>query len=81
MITLEENSVYGGFGDSVRRALSDTDDGKPAFGIISLGVKDAFVKHGSLKRQREENGLDEKSVAAAAERLLRVLSDDKNIKR
>ena len=81
VITLEENSVYGGFGDSVRRALSDTDDGKPAFGIISLGVKDDFVKHGSLKRQREENGLDVKGVAAAAERLLCGFSADKNTDR
>lgn len=64
IITLEENAEIGGFGDSVRRALSsEYKDSSPR--VVSLGVKDSFISHGSVKKQREENNLDEKGVDAA----------------
>ncbi len=64
VITLEENSLIGGFGDSVRRALSEKCEGK--LKLISLGVKDEFVKHGSFEAQREANGLTEEGLEKAA---------------
>ena len=64
IIALEENSVIGGFGDAVRRAVSGLFGGKPKNRIITLGVKDAFTRHGSADRQREENGLCEKQLEA-----------------
>lgn len=62
IIAIEENSVIGGFGDTVRRAVSGLFGGKPKNRIITLGVKDAFTRHGSADRQREENGLCEKQL-------------------
>lgn len=64
IIAIEENSVIGGFGDAVRRAVSGLFGGKPKNRIITLGVKDAFTRHGSADRQREENGLCEKQLEA-----------------
>ena len=64
IIAIEENSVIGGFGDAVRRAVSRLLGGKPKNRIITLGVKDAFTRHGSAERQREENGLCEKQLEA-----------------
>lgn len=64
IIAIEENSVIGGFGDAVRRAVSRLFGGKPKNRIITLGVKDAFTRHGSADRQREENGLCEKQLEA-----------------
>lgn len=64
IIVIEENSVIGGFGDAVRRAVSRLFGGKPKNRIITLGVKDAFTRHGSAERQREENGLCEKQLEA-----------------
>lgn len=62
IIAIEENSVIGGFGDAVRRAVSRLFGGKPKNRIITLGVTDAFTRHGSADRQREENGLCEKQL-------------------
>ena len=64
IIAIEENSVIGGFGDAVLRAVSRLFGGKPKNRIITLGVKDAFTRHGSAERQREENGLCEKQLEA-----------------
>lgn len=64
IIAIEENSVIGGFGDAVRRAVSRLFGGKPKNRIITLGVKDAFTRHGSAERQREENGLCAKQLEA-----------------
>lgn len=64
IIAIEENSVIGGFGDAVRRAVSRLFGGKPKNRIMTLGVKDAFTRHGSAERQREENGLCEKQLEA-----------------
>ncbi len=64
IIAIEENSVIGGFGDAVRRAVSGLFGGKPKNRIITLGVKDEFTRHGSADRQREENGLCEKQLEA-----------------
>lgn len=64
IIAIEENSVIGGFGDAVRRAVSRLFGGKPKNRIITLGVKDEFTRHGSAERQREENGLCEKQLEA-----------------
>ncbi len=54
VITLEENSVIGGFGAMVGAFYN-------AKGInvkvVNLGVKDEFVKHGSIENQLKANGL------------------------
>jgi len=54
IFTLEENSLIGGFGSEVNRYL--TEKNKQLI-IKNFGVKDEFVSHGSIAKQREINGL------------------------
>lgn len=54
IITLEENSVIGGFGSAVMQYYAEA--GIPAV-IIPFGVKDKFIEHGSVEEQLADNGL------------------------
>jgi 1-deoxy-D-xylulose-5-phosphate synthase len=62
-VTIEENSVIGGFGSAVcelaqRCRLGDS--------ICMLGLPDEFVEHATPKAQREQVGIDPQSIAKAA---------------
>ncbi len=59
VVTLEENSVIGGFGDAVRRFYAENGHNTEVF---SYGVKDRFVLHGSVCRQLTDNGLDAENI-------------------
>ncbi len=52
IITLEENSVLGGFGASVAQYYENK-----STKVINLGIKDEFVSHGSIENQLKANGL------------------------
>lgn len=52
IITLEENSVIGGFGSLINGYYSQS--GKEVF---NFGIKDEFVAHGEVKNQLKKNGL------------------------
>ena len=54
VVTLEENSVIGGFGSLITAYYA-----KKGYAVktISLGVKDEFIGHGSVKNQLKDNGL------------------------
>lgn len=54
IITLEENSVVGGFGSAVREYYAKKGINAK---VICLGVEDKFVAHGSIEEQLEANGL------------------------
>ena len=54
IITLEENSLIGGFGSLVRGFYAEK--GVVAK-VFNLGVKDEFVAHSSIDKQLQENGL------------------------
>ncbi len=54
VITLEENSEIGGFGSLV---LKFREDAKCKYNTVVMGVKDQFVKHGSIDNQLKNNGL------------------------
>ncbi len=54
VVTLEENSVIGGFGSLVSAFYSERELKTK---VIVRGVKDEFVKHGSIELQLEKNGL------------------------
>jgi 1-deoxy-D-xylulose-5-phosphate synthase len=58
IITLEENSVYGGFGSIVREYYASNSKVK----VVALGVKDEFILHGSIDNQLEENGLTVENI-------------------
>lgn len=54
IITLEENSLIGGFGSLVRGFYAEKG---VCAKVFNLGVKDEFVAHGSVDKQLQENGL------------------------
>ena len=60
IITLEENSVIGGFGSFVSGYFCQTGE---CVRIRSLGVGDAFVRHGTVEKQLEENLLTETNLS------------------
>lgn len=62
IFTLEENALAGGFGSEVAAYFSN--DRKTA--VYRFGVKDEFIKHGSILSQLEENGLTAENLARVA---------------
>ena len=55
IITLEENAVKGGFGSLVASYLASKGENKK---VITLGAKDSFIAHGSVKNQLKGSNLD-----------------------
>ena len=69
ILTVEENTLEGGFGSAVLEALIDA--GISGFKLQRLGIHDVFVEHGPQKRLRHIHGVDDKAIVDAALRLLR----------
>lgn len=68
LITLEENTVEGGFGAAVARYLSDRlRDGQR---VYTLGIPDRFFQHGSQGDLRDEAGLSPDAIVATARRVV-----------
>ena len=66
VITLEENSVIGGFASLVREYYASNNR---LVKLIALGVKDKFVEHGSISSQLKQNGLTLQDIAQADSKL------------
>jgi 1-deoxy-D-xylulose-5-phosphate synthase len=64
LITVEENSLIGGFGDGVLEALSE--EGLELDGVARAGLPDEFVSHGSQRKLLEEVGLTPERLAEIA---------------
>jgi 1-deoxy-D-xylulose-5-phosphate synthase len=64
LITVEENSLVGGFGDGVLEALEE--DGLSREGVVRLGLPDRFVTHGTRAELLEETGLTAERIAEEA---------------
>jgi len=62
VVTAEENTVSGGFGEAILSALSKHHLSVDA---LVLGVPDRFVGHGSVAQQMEECGLDAYGISAS----------------
>jgi 1-deoxy-D-xylulose-5-phosphate synthase len=62
VITLENNTVVGGFGSGVSEALDRL--GLTGIRLRAMGLPDRFVPHGGLKDLFVQTGLDPDSVAA-----------------
>jgi 1-deoxy-D-xylulose-5-phosphate synthase len=67
VLTVEENVLAGGFGSAVLEMLEEHDVHPQVFRRI--GVRDAFVEHGSQAELREAHGLTDDAVIAEAARL------------
>ncbi|MDX9995396.1 MAG: 1-deoxy-D-xylulose-5-phosphate synthase [Rhodocyclaceae bacterium] len=63
LVTLEENSIIGGAGAEVARALETLGIGKP---LLRLGLPDAFIEHGEQGQMLAELGLN---ASALVERI------------
>ena len=70
LITIEENAIAGGFGDSVLRAIGEI--GLASVPHIQLGIPDHFIEHGSQSTLRTECGLSPESIAEAARALVQI---------
>ena len=65
VVTLEENTILGGFGAAVLELLAKEGVMVP---VLNLGIPDDFVTHGSIKELRRELGLDGPSLADRIQR-------------
>lgn len=59
LVTLEENTLVGGFGDAVREALEGEN-----IAVRTIALPDAFVEHGAQSKIREKAGLSAEKIAA-----------------
>lgn len=67
VITVEENVLAGGFGSALLEAFEE--HGEPAPVVRRLGVRDAFVEHGSQAELRAAHGIDADAIVAEALRI------------
>lgn len=72
LVTLEENTLVGGFGDGVLELLDE--EGLSHDGVRRLGLPDTFTGHGSREQLLDEVGLTAERVAEAAYDALRRLT-------
>jgi 1-deoxy-D-xylulose-5-phosphate synthase len=72
MVTLEENVLSGGFGQAVRSTVAEV--GRCAE-VLTLGIPDRFVTHGSKSELLAEIGLDADSVAKSVAEAVRRIGE------
>ena len=77
VITIEENTLTGGFGSAVIETLCD--EAVNPFFIKRIGLPDRFVEHGSASVLRSTYGLDRQSIVDAARELFEQHAPSKNI--
>jgi 1-deoxy-D-xylulose-5-phosphate synthase len=70
IITVEENALSGGFGESVKALLCGC-----GANIISIGLPDKFIEHGSLGILKKKYGLTPENVAENALKLIDKKAD------
>ncbi len=67
VLTLEENVLAGGFGQSILRYFAANGDDVKVF---SMGVDDVFVKHATVEEQMSEFGMDFAGISARISEIL-----------
>jgi 1-deoxy-D-xylulose-5-phosphate synthase len=67
LVTIEENTLCGGFGNSVVSLLREADIGD--IQLKSIGIPDEFVEQGSQATLRSNYGLDANGIAKQVRRL------------
>ena len=68
LITVEENTIEGGFGSGVARYLSD--QMRAGQRVHTLGIPDRFFQHGSQGALRDEAGISPEAIATTAQRVV-----------
>jgi 1-deoxy-D-xylulose-5-phosphate synthase len=69
VVTLEENSLAGGFGSAVLELFSETGRSAP---VLRLGLPDEFVEHGAREVLLKKLSLDPESMAQQVEAFVRT---------
>ena len=69
LLTVEDNTVTGGFGDAVADVLTEAGL-LPGVHLAKAGIPDRFIQHGSLGELRSEIGLDAEHLVQKIEQLL-----------
>ena len=64
VITIEDGSVIGGFGESIAAMAAQKNS---TARVLNLGWPDKFIEHGSVSQLRKKYGLDASSIAKKAE--------------
>jgi len=72
IITIEDGTIIGGFGSSVL-AFANTNNYKQT--IITLGIEDQFVEHGTTDQLKKLQQLDELSIKKEIEHLLFTINN------
>ncbi len=67
ILTVEENILSGGFGEYVRRIVSENGYKNR---VINLGINDKFVEMGSVNILKEVEKIDEKSIFKRLEEII-----------
>jgi 1-deoxy-D-xylulose-5-phosphate synthase len=68
LLTVEENSLAGGFGSAILELLESA--GMTGIRVKRVGIPDRFIEHGSQAQLRADLGLDAAGIAASARKLL-----------
>ena len=66
VVTIEDGTIVGGFGSSIL-AFANTNNYKQK--ILTLGIKDQFIEHGTTDQLRKLQQLDALSIKAEIENL------------
>ncbi|MFZ1081180.1 MAG: 1-deoxy-D-xylulose-5-phosphate synthase [Candidatus Kryptoniota bacterium] len=69
IVTIEDNTVKGGFGSAVLECLQEI--GKPCH-VLNLGLPDAFVEHGTPQQLYELVGLHPEGIANDVVKFLKI---------
>jgi len=64
VVTVEENTLKGGFGSQVAQLLHEEGAGDVA--LVSIGIPDEFVEHGTQAALRAQYGLDAPGIVRRA---------------
>ncbi len=78
LVTIEENTLMGGFGSAVLEALADK--GLRRVKIKRLGLPDRFIEHGSQAELRRLTALTAEDLVTSVEELVRSRSELRPIK-
>lgn len=69
VVSIEEGTLLGGFGDALLELFAGQEGPKPA--LKTLGLPDRFIEHGKREKLLESLGLSAEGIAATVERALK----------
>ena len=72
VVTLEENVITGGFGESV---LSYCAANLPDLKVTCIALEDAYVEHGNTEILKKEHGIDEDSIYRVVKSIVSSLAE------